>query len=60
MTTPQRGWLCKEVGKPITSGKTLPPPSPADLRRFAVASARCGYWLGSPEDNATVGNKMPS
>jgi quercetin dioxygenase-like cupin family protein len=59
-TTPRLGQFFKEVGRPVTSGSAPPPPSPDELRRFAAASVRYGHRLGSPEENAAVGIRLPS
>jgi quercetin dioxygenase-like cupin family protein len=59
-TTPRLGRFFREVGRPVTSGTTLPPPSPDERRRFADVAARYGHWLGGPEENAAVGVALPS
>jgi quercetin dioxygenase-like cupin family protein len=57
-TTSRLGRFFQEIGRPATR-ESLPPPSPDDLRRFVQVSAKYGYWLGSPEENAAVGIALP-
>jgi quercetin dioxygenase-like cupin family protein len=54
-TTPRIGRFFKEIGKPAMPGKTHGPPAAEELRHFVEVSARYGYWLGSPEENAAIG-----
>jgi quercetin dioxygenase-like cupin family protein len=54
-TTPKLGKFFQEIGKPVTPGIPLPPPTPADLRRFAQVAAKYNYWNGTPEENAAAG-----
>ncbi|MGV3722736.1 MAG: cupin domain-containing protein [Actinomycetota bacterium] len=58
-TTRALGRFFQEIGRPISPGETAPPPTPADLQRFAEAAARRGHWLGSPAENAAVGIILP-
>jgi quercetin dioxygenase-like cupin family protein len=58
ITTKKLGQFLQEVGRPQTS-ITLPV-TPEDLERYAVVSARYGYWIASPEENALVGIHMSS
>ncbi len=37
----------------------MTPPSPEELRKFIEANAKYGYWLGSPEENAAIGIRLP-
>ncbi len=52
-TTAKLGRWFQEVGRPAT-GK-LGPPTADDLQRFISVSAKYGYWLATPEENAAVG-----
>jgi hypothetical protein len=53
ITTKELGQFLEEVGRPQTS---IPlPVTHEDLERYAVVSARYGYWIASPEENALVG-----
>jgi quercetin dioxygenase-like cupin family protein len=54
-TTPRLGRFFREIGRPVSPGVVLPPPTPEELRRFARVSGEYGHWLGSPEENAAVG-----
>lgn len=53
VTTKKMGQFFRDVGRPYTP--ELPPPTPADLQRFATTADACGYWMGSPADNLAVG-----
>jgi mannose-6-phosphate isomerase-like protein (cupin superfamily) len=59
-TTPRLGRFFEEIGRPVTAGAILPPPTREELRRFAEVAARYGHWLGSPDENAAVGITLPS
>jgi quercetin dioxygenase-like cupin family protein len=59
-TTPRLGQFFREVGRPVTAGAALPPPTPDELRRFAEVAARYGHWLGSPDENVAVGITVPA
>jgi quercetin dioxygenase-like cupin family protein len=59
-TTPRLGRFFREVGRPVTAGESLPPPSPAELRLFAEVATRYVHWLGSPQENAAVGIDVPA
>jgi len=58
ITTARLGSWFQEVGKPVTGAPR--PPAPEDLARLIAVSARFGYWLGSPEENAAVGIHLPT
>jgi quercetin dioxygenase-like cupin family protein len=53
ITTAKLGRWFREVGRPLNGA--LQPPMPDDLARLAAVSARYGYWLATPEENAAVG-----
>ncbi|MFD2613519.1 cupin domain-containing protein [Paenibacillus gansuensis] len=56
-TTVKMGEFFSEVGRPAAS---VPPgpPQPAALQKFVEVAMNYGYWLGTPEDNATIGLKL--
>jgi len=49
------GRLFQEIGRPITRGARPSPPSPDELQRLVKTCERYGYWLATPEENASVG-----
>ena len=53
ITTNKMERFFREAGKPI--GGTFQPPTPEELEKFAALSAKYGYWLATPEENAAVG-----
>ena len=57
VTTARLGKWFEEVGTPDTGARR--PPAPEDLERFLAVSGKFGYWLGSPEENAAVGIRLP-
>jgi quercetin dioxygenase-like cupin family protein len=54
-TTPKLGRFFQEVGRPVTPGTPLLPPTPDDLQHFMRIAAKYNYWLGSPTENAAIG-----
>jgi Cupin domain len=54
-TTSKLGRFFQEIGRSITRGARLSPPSPAELQHFVMTSERYGYWLASSEENASAG-----
>jgi quercetin dioxygenase-like cupin family protein len=54
-TTPKLGRFLQEVGRPITPGAPLPPPTPDDLQHFVSVAAKYNYWLGNRAENAAIG-----
>jgi quercetin dioxygenase-like cupin family protein len=54
-TTPKLGRFFQEVGRPVSPGASLPPPTPDDLLHFASVSAKYDYWVSSRAENAAVG-----
>jgi quercetin dioxygenase-like cupin family protein len=54
-TTPKLGRFFQEVGRPVTPGTPLLPPTPDDLQHFMRIAAKYNYWLGSPAENASIG-----
>ena len=57
ITTARLGRFFKEIGRPVID--SLEPPTPEDIAHFVEASAKYGYVLGTPEENAAVGITMP-
>ena len=53
-TTPKLGRFFQEVGRRITPGERLSPPTSEELQHFMEVAARYHHWLGSPEENAAV------
>lgn len=44
-----------EVAKPVDPNRRPAPPTPDVVRELFGVSARYGFWMGSPEDNAAIG-----
>ncbi|WP_232007256.1 cupin domain-containing protein [Mycobacterium intermedium] len=57
ITTSRLGRFFAEIGRPVT--KELQPPTAAELAKFVEASARYGYVLATPQENAAYGINMP-
>ena len=49
------GRLFLEIGRPIARGATLSAPAPDELRRIVKTCERYGYWVATPEENASAG-----
>ena len=45
----------RSIAKPFEVGQMPVPPSPEDMQQLFVAAAKYHYWMGSPEENATIG-----
>ena len=58
VTSGRLGKFFQEVGKPNTG--TPHPPTADDLARLTSVSAKYGYWLATPEENAAHGIELPS
>ena len=54
-TTSKLGRFFQEVGRPVIQGERVGPPSPAEIQRFVKTAERYGYWLATPEENASLG-----
>jgi hypothetical protein len=54
-TTPKLGRFFEEIGRPVTGGAPLPPPTFDELGHFMRVAAKYNYWLGSPAENAAIG-----
>jgi len=57
ITTARLGNWFEEVGTPARGARR--PPAAEDLERLLAVSRRFGYWLGTPDDNAAVGLRLP-
>ena len=53
--TPKLGRFFQEIGRPVSIGASLPPPTPDELQHLARVSAKYGYWSASPPENSAVG-----
>jgi quercetin dioxygenase-like cupin family protein len=53
-TTPRLGQALRDLGQPVREGEARQP-APEAIQHLKEVSARYGYWLGSPEENAEVG-----
>jgi quercetin dioxygenase-like cupin family protein len=54
-TTSKLGRFFQEIGRSITRGASVSPPSSDELQRFVKTSERYGYWLATPEEYASAG-----
>jgi quercetin dioxygenase-like cupin family protein len=57
VASPRLGEWFEEAGRPVTGDPG--PPTPDDLARLFEVSAKYGYRLGSPEENAAAGIRLP-
>ncbi|MGZ9818159.1 hypothetical protein ACXM0N_20085 [Peribacillus simplex] len=53
-STVKMGKFFNEVGIPVDSVQPGPP-EPAALQHFIKVAISYGYWLGTPDYNATIG-----
>ena len=44
----------REIAKPV-DGQPGTPPSPEELQQLSIVAAKYGYWMGSPEENESIG-----
>ena len=44
-----------ELAVPLGSGDTPPAPTPDVMQKLYEVAARYEYWIGSPQDNASIG-----
>jgi len=49
------GRFFQEIGRPITPGARLNPPSPEEVQRIVKTCERYGYYVATPEENASAG-----
>jgi quercetin dioxygenase-like cupin family protein len=54
-TTSRLGRFFQEIGRDVTPGERVSPPSADDIQRFLQIAGRYGYWIATPEENAAVG-----
>jgi quercetin dioxygenase-like cupin family protein len=54
-TTETLGRFFQEVGRPVSPHDAPMPPTPEDMQHFVASALRAGYWLATPEENASVG-----
>lgn len=54
VSTVRMGEFFNEIGRPVD---TVPPgpPAPDVLQHFVEVAIAYGYWLGTPDDNASIG-----
>jgi quercetin dioxygenase-like cupin family protein len=57
--TPRLGRALREMGRPVVDANGRFTPQ-GDIRRLVEVSARYGYWLGTPEENAQLGISLSS
>jgi len=44
-----------ELAHPLGLGEAPPVPTPDVMQKLFEVAARYGYWIGSPQDNASIG-----
>jgi mannose-6-phosphate isomerase-like protein (cupin superfamily) len=44
-----------ELAVPLGPGEAPPVPTPEAMQKFFEVAARYEYWIGSPQDNASIG-----
>ena len=47
--------IFRSIAKPFEVGQMPALPSPQDLQQLFASAAKYHYWMGSPEENATIG-----
>ena len=45
----------RDIAKPFRAGLLPVPPTPEEMQKLFVASAKYHYWMGSPEENEKIG-----
>ena len=45
----------RELAKPFDSNERPTPPTPEETQELFAVAAKYGYWLASPEENASIG-----
>ena len=58
-TTSKHGRYFQEIGRPAASWDRIRPPTPDEIEHFVKTAALYGYWLATPEENASVGIRVP-
>ena len=59
LTTSKRGRYFQEIGRPAASWDRIRPPTLDGIQHFVKTAALYGYWLATPEENASVGIRVP-
>ncbi|OAS21530.1 cupin domain-containing protein [Paenibacillus oryzisoli] len=57
VSTVKMGEFFNEIGVPVENVKPGPP-TPEALQHFVKVAIEYGYWLGTPDDNASIGIKL--
>jgi mannose-6-phosphate isomerase-like protein (cupin superfamily) len=58
-TTSKHGRYFQEIGRPAASRESIRPPTLNEIQHFVKTAERYGYWLATPEENASVGIRLP-
>ena len=58
-TTSKHGRYFQEIGRPAASWDRIRPPTLDEIQHFVKTAALYGYWLATPEENASVGIRVP-
>jgi hypothetical protein len=58
-TTSKHGRYFQEVGRPAAPEESIRPPTSNEIHHFVKTAERYGYWLATPEENASVGIRVP-
>jgi quercetin dioxygenase-like cupin family protein len=58
-TTSKNGRYFQEIGRPAASWDRIRPPTLDEIQHFVKTTALYGYWLATPEENASVGIRVP-
>ena len=57
VSTVKMGEFFNEIGTPVDNVQPGPP-TPEALQHFVEVAIAYGYWLGTPDDNASMGIKL--
>ena len=57
--TSKQGRYFQEIGRPAASWESVRPPTLDEIQHFVKTAALYGYWLATPEENASVGIRVP-
>jgi quercetin dioxygenase-like cupin family protein len=55
ITTSKLGRFFQEIGKPIDKDTNVSPRLPDEIQHLLITAERYGYWLATPEENASFG-----
>jgi quercetin dioxygenase-like cupin family protein len=58
-TTSKHGRYFQEVGRPAAFEESIRPPTSSEIQHLLKTAERVGYWLATPEENASVGIRVP-